>query len=121
MTVFVVNVAKEILCEDKISMMKPLMGSEDFSFYLQKIPGTFVFLGVGNKEKGIIYPQHHPKYNIDEDILPIGTALYVAVALEYLRGRQVKKQIEGDVSQNGPPSSRWISVSKFHCPSLKGV
>ena len=87
MTAFVVNVAKEILGEDKISMMKPLMGSEDFSFYLQKIPGTFAFLGVENKEKGIIYPQHHPKYNIDEDILPIGAALHVAVAREYLKDR----------------------------------
>ncbi len=58
MTAFVVNVAKEILGEDKILMMKPLMGSEDFSFCLQKIPGTFAFLGVENKEKGIIYPQH---------------------------------------------------------------
>lgn len=85
MTAFVVNVAKEILGEGKIFMMKPLMGSEDFSFYLQKIPGTFAFLGVENEEKGIIYPQHHPKYNIDEDILPIGTALHVAVAWEYLK------------------------------------
>jgi amidohydrolase len=86
MTAFVVNVAKEILGGDKILLMKPLMGSEDFSFYLQKIPGTFAFLGVENKEKGIIYPQHHPKYEIDEDILPIGTTLHVAVALEYLKG-----------------------------------
>jgi amidohydrolase len=86
MTAFVVNVAKEILGGDKILLMKPLMGSEDFSFYLQKIPGTFAFLGVENREKGIIYPQHHPKYNIDEDILPIGTTLHVAVALEYLKG-----------------------------------
>lgn len=85
MTAFVVNVAKEILGEDKISVLKPLMGSEDFSFYLQKIPGTFVFLGVENKDKGIVYPHHHPKYNIDEDILPIGTALHVSVALEYLK------------------------------------
>ncbi len=85
MTAFIVNVAKEILSEDKISMMKPLMGSEDFSFYLQKIPGTFAFLGVENREKGIIYPQHHPKYDIDEDILPIGTALQVGVALDYLK------------------------------------
>ena len=78
--------AKEILGEDNISVLKPLMGSEDFSFYLQKIPGTFAFLGVENKDKGIIYPHHHPKFNIDEDILPIGTALHVAVALEYLKG-----------------------------------
>jgi len=86
MTAFVLSVAKEILGEDKLLLMKPVMGSEDFSYYQQKIPGTFVFLGVESREKGIIYPQHHPKYDIDEDILPIGTALHVAVALEYLKG-----------------------------------
>jgi amidohydrolase len=86
MTAFVVKVAKEILGEDKLSLLRPLMGSEDFSFYLQKVPGTFAFLGVENKDKGIIYPHHHPKFNIDEDILPLGTALHVAVALEYLKG-----------------------------------
>jgi amidohydrolase len=86
MTAFVVKVAKEILGEDKLSLLRPLMGSEDFSFYLQKVPGTFAFLGVENKEKGIIYPHHHPKFDIDEDILPLGTALHVAVALEYLKG-----------------------------------
>jgi len=85
MTAFVAKVAKEILGGDKLSLLRPLMGSEDFSFYLQKVPGTLVFLGVENKDKGIIYPQHHPKYNIDEDILPIGTALHVSVALEYLK------------------------------------
>jgi metal-dependent amidase/aminoacylase/carboxypeptidase family protein len=62
------------------------MSSEDFSVYLQKVPGTFVFLGVENKEKGIIYPHHHPKFNIDEDILPVGTALHTAVTLEFLKG-----------------------------------
>ena len=86
MTAFVVKVAKEILGEDKLSLLRPLMGSEDFSFYLQKVRGTFAFLGVENKDKGIIYPHHHPRFNIDEDILPIGTALHVSVALEYLKG-----------------------------------
>ena len=84
MTEFVVRVAQDLLGKDKVLQMKPLMGSEDFSYYLQKIPGTFVFLGAENKEKGIIYPQHHPRYDINEDILPIGAALHAAVALEYL-------------------------------------
>jgi metal-dependent amidase/aminoacylase/carboxypeptidase family protein len=60
------------------------MGSEDFSYYLEKVPGTYVFLGVGNKTKGFIYPHHHPKFDLDEDALPMGTALYVTVAQEYL-------------------------------------
>jgi amidohydrolase len=86
MTAFVVNVAEELFGKDKLQLMKPLMGSEDFSYYLQKVPGTFTFLGVENKEKGIIYPQHHPKFNIDEEILPFGTSLHAAVALAYLEG-----------------------------------
>jgi amidohydrolase len=88
MTAFAVKVAREILGKDKLSLLRPLMGSEDFSFYLQKVPGTFAFLGIENKEKGIIYPHHHPKFNIDEDILPLGTALHVSVAVEYLREQQ---------------------------------
>lgn len=85
MTSLAVEVARELLGREKVNEMKPLMGSEDFSYYLQKVPGTFVFLGVGNKEKGIVYPQHHPKFELDEDVLPLGTALHMAVALEYLQ------------------------------------
>ena len=84
MTELVVKVAQGLLGEDKVFQMKPLMGSEDFSYYLHRIPGTFVFLGAENKEKGIIYPLHHPRYDVDEDILPVGAALHAAVALEYL-------------------------------------
>ena len=88
MTAFVVGVAEELFGKNKLQLIKPLMGSEDFSYYLEKVPGTLVFLGVENKEKGVIYPQHHPRYNIDEDILPLGTALHVSVAMEYLREQQ---------------------------------
>lgn len=84
MTAFVARLAKDMLGEDKVFQMKPLMASEDFSYYLEKVPGTIAFLGMANKEKGITYPQHHPKYDIDEDCLPIGTAINVAVALDYL-------------------------------------
>ncbi|WP_297464998.1 amidohydrolase, partial [Thermococcus sp.] len=45
------------------------MGAEDFAYYLQKVPGAFLALGIRNEEKGIIYPPHHPKFNVDEDVL----------------------------------------------------
>ncbi len=86
MTSFVAEIAREIMGADKIFPKTPLMGSEDFSFYLEKVPGTFVFLGAKNEEKGIVYPGHHPKFDLDEDTLPFGTALHVAVAREYLMG-----------------------------------
>ena len=61
------------------------MGAEDFSYYLEKVPGVFIILGIKNEEKGIIYPHHHPKFNVDEDILWRGTALHVLLAYNYLR------------------------------------
>jgi amidohydrolase len=85
MTAFVAGLAGNMLGEDGVFEMHPLMGSEDFSCYLERVPGTLVFLGTQNKEKGIIYPHHHPRFDVDEDMLPVGVALHTAVALEYLK------------------------------------
>jgi len=63
----------------------PSMGAEDFAFYLQRVPGAFLALGIKNEEKGIVYPHHHPKFDVDEDVLHIGTAMEVALAREFLR------------------------------------
>lgn len=61
------------------------MAGEDFSeFSVGGIPSTFYFVGVGNSEKGTDYPHHHPKFDIDEDALTIGTEMHVRTALEYL-------------------------------------
>lgn len=67
------------------SDLPPTMGAEDFSFYLQEVPGAFLVLGIRNEEKGIMYPHHHPRFNVDEDVLPLGTAMEVGLALEFLR------------------------------------
>ncbi|AEH24440.1 M20 metallopeptidase family protein [Pyrococcus yayanosii] len=64
----------------KTSEVRQTMGAEDFAFYLQKVPGTFIALGIKNEEKGIVYPHHHPKFDVDEDALPFGTALEVGIA-----------------------------------------
>ena len=58
--------------------------TEDFSYFLHKVPGIIAFLGTVNKEKNIIFPLHHKKFNIDEDILPIGTSLYAQFAIDFL-------------------------------------
>ncbi len=64
--------------------LPPVTGSEDFSFYLEKVPGAFIFLGAMNPEKGAIQSQHHEQFNIDEDALEIGTVLNVQYALDFL-------------------------------------
>ncbi|RLF78971.1 amidohydrolase [Thermococci archaeon] len=68
--------------ELKVEEVPRSMGSEDFAFYLQKVPGAFIALGIKNEEKGIIHPHHHPKFNVDEEVLPLGTALEVGLAFE---------------------------------------
>lgn len=65
----------------KIELMEnPIMGGEDFAYYLQEVPGTFVFMGGANKKKGIISKLHTAGFNIDENALPLGTALLYSLA-----------------------------------------
>lgn len=74
----------EVLGEDRVIEIKPVLGGEDFSHYQLKAPGAFVFIGIGNPEKGIIYPHHHPKFDMDETALAHGVAIMVRSALKLL-------------------------------------
>ncbi len=65
--------------------LKKMMGAEDFAYYLKKVPGVFIFVGSGNKEKGTDFPHHHPKFDIDEDALLLGTTLHIEYAVSYLK------------------------------------
>jgi len=60
------------------------MAGEDFSDFAVRVPAAFAFIGIRNAAKGIVFPHHHPKFDIDETMLPIGTELYVRTALAYL-------------------------------------
>ncbi len=60
---------KKILGENKvIRLEEPLMISEDFSFFTEKLPGAMFLLGTYNEEKECIYPLHHSKFKFDEEI-----------------------------------------------------
>jgi len=83
MTEFADSVATEYFEEEQLEKQ---MGAEDFSFYLQQKPGCFLFMGTGNEKKGTDYPHHHPKFDVDEAELYKGTALYVKLAIEFLKG-----------------------------------
>jgi IAA-amino acid hydrolase len=78
------SVGKEILGEDKVIEMPPIMGGEDFAYYTQKIPGCFAFLGVGNPDIDATYDVHHPMFKVDEEALPLGVAIHVNCALKSL-------------------------------------
>ena len=63
----------------------PSMGAEDFSFYLQKMPGCYVRIGTRGADDEYV-PLHSPLFNVDEDALKIGTKFFDRVAREALRG-----------------------------------
>ncbi|MGB3683939.1 MAG: M20 family metallopeptidase [Rubrobacteraceae bacterium] len=63
-----------------LELPNPSMGGEDFAFFLEKLPGAFVWLGVGEDVSGL----HTPTFAFDEEILPRGAALLTALALESL-------------------------------------
>ncbi|WP_260412199.1 M20 family metallopeptidase [Alkalihalobacillus sp. TS-13] len=85
------KVSKEVLGENKMSIVEPSMGAEDFAYYTQKIPGLFYRLGTSNSAE-TSYPLHHPKFNIDEDALPLGAATLAQCALSYLQLFTITRQ-----------------------------
>jgi hippurate hydrolase len=66
--------------ENALELANPAMGAEDFAFFLEKIPGAFIWLGVGEDVSYL----HTPTFAFDEEILPQGSALLTALALESL-------------------------------------
>ncbi|MDR7314484.1 amidohydrolase [Brevibacillus nitrificans] len=74
--------------EGRVEPMKPLMGGEDFSYYLEKVPGAYLFVGAGNPDKLAKYPHHHPRFDIDEDSMLIAGELLGRTALLYLEKHQ---------------------------------
>lgn len=75
------KVAAELFGEKSVLRLpNPSMGAEDFAYFLEKIPGAFVWLGVGEEVSGL----HTPTFAFDEEILPRGSALLAALALESL-------------------------------------
>jgi len=80
-----VESAKKILEEEAIVEMKtPVMGAEDMSYFLQKAPGTFVFLNNPKQIEGEYYPHHSPKFDIDESQLWKGAAVMIQAAIDWL-------------------------------------
>ncbi len=77
--------AARVVGADKIiEMPVGSMGSEDFAFYTQKLPGAMFRLGVCAKNDAEPYPLHHPRLNIDESALPVGIAIFVEATRDFL-------------------------------------
>jgi len=76
---------KQVAGDNGVSVINPVMGAEDFSFYLNEIPGMFFFLGTGPEglpEEEIEY-NHSPRFIIDERGLKTGIRAFTHMVVDY--------------------------------------
>ncbi len=77
--------------EGLVDLVDPVMGGEDFSRYLQIVPGAFFRLGVCNEAKGTCVPQHNTRFDVDDDSLAIGMKILALSTLKMLK-QEVKER-----------------------------
>lgn len=78
------KIAGEMLGAHKVKDLKPTMGTEDFAFYQEKIPGYYFYLGMANETVAKLDSTHSPNFQVNEDILPYGAAFHASLAATYL-------------------------------------
>ncbi len=74
--------ARQVLSPEQITQIRPLMVSEDMSEILNRVPGCYVLLGA-EPEGGARGPHHNPKFDINEDALPLAAAIMANIATTY--------------------------------------
>jgi amidohydrolase len=80
------SVARHILPQADIDSTNYItMGSEDFAFILEKVPGCFFFIGSANPGKGLEAGHHNPKFDFDEAVLPQAAGLMAATVIDFLK------------------------------------
>ncbi|MDH3292305.1 MAG: amidohydrolase, partial [Gemmatimonadota bacterium] len=78
------EVAATFLGRDLIRSGYRTMAAEDMAFFLERVPGCFAFVGCGNADKGTDRPHHSPRFDLDEDALPVAVELLSRTAVALL-------------------------------------
>ncbi len=83
-TDFLEQVAKQLLPAEHVRRMPaPTMGGEDFAFFLERVPGSYFFLGVDDGRAGGYPSLHHPGFDFNDRALPVGMRMFTHAALAY--------------------------------------
>ncbi|WP_300261752.1 M20 family metallopeptidase [Clostridium sp.] len=81
----VTEAAKEIIGSENVKEQEsPKLGVESFAYFALERESAFYFLGARNEERNIIYSAHNSRFDIDENLLPIGVSIQCKTALNYL-------------------------------------
>lgn len=83
LTQIIESATREAWGDDSVQILpEPSLGAEDFSVYLDRVPGCMFRLGVGHQDQPN-YPLHHPLFNIDEDAILTGVVTMAYAAYKY--------------------------------------
>ena len=75
---------REVAGQDNVREIPAMTGTEDFGYVTQEIPGMFIFIGAGGPGTP---PLHSPYMVLDENVLPLGAAVYANTAVSWLMDR----------------------------------
>ena len=81
---FLYAVSKDVLGEKNVSYRPPAMGSEDFAYFTEERPSAIMRLGCANSQKGLQRSLHSPYFDIDEQVLEVGVAIFAEAVVRYL-------------------------------------
>jgi amidohydrolase len=83
-TALVQESAEAVLGPEHVRTDYRTMVSEDMSFFMQEIPGCFMYVGASDAKHGLEFGHHHPRFNFEEAALPLGVAILTDAAIRYL-------------------------------------
>jgi amidohydrolase len=78
------QVATRTFGEHAVHIAPQIMAGEDFAYYLEQIPGCFIFVGAGNDTEGITHAHHHPRFDIDEQAMLQASKMLLAMSFDYM-------------------------------------
>ena len=82
---FARSVALELLGPERVTLQgRPLTGSEDFAFMLERVPGSYVLIGNDGPDAGLPCMVHNPGYDFNDSNIEIGSAYWVLLAERFL-------------------------------------
>lgn len=76
--------AVKLYGEEALGELPKMMGSEDFAYFREKVPGVFGFIGGANAQLGYTALNHNDRFTVDESVLKRGAAMYAQFAFDYL-------------------------------------
>src|SRR5919202_560587 len=84
MTELVAEVARAVVGPERVTPGERAMPADDFAYMLERVPGCYFKLGVGDPAGGPRFGNHHPRFDLDESALPLGVEMFVRVVERYL-------------------------------------